>query len=133
MIYTGTFLCQVDKMLRIILPKIYRSESLNRGGTLYIRKARNYFIATTESFLHRYLETISSGDVDDENVREIRRLAMAAVNAIHVDPQGRVKLSFFTDIKGGDTMIIVGTGHDFEIWWKNQWLKQHPDVEIQNE
>jgi DNA-binding transcriptional regulator/RsmH inhibitor MraZ len=129
MIFTGIHLCPVDKLTRIILPKVFRSNGLTRGGTLYTRPKESYIIAAPEAAVLNYLEVIASGDADDDRAREIRRCAMALFRAVHVDPQGRCKLSFDAKVKEGDSMVLVGTGHDFEIWNREEWVNHYPEME----
>ncbi|MBN1356060.1 hypothetical protein JXA40_07290 [bacterium] len=129
MIYTGLFICPVDKLGRIILPRGFRRESMARSATLYVRANENYLILTVEQSLRDHLTSIASGDDDDAEIREIRRLAMAPVKTVHVDPQGRLKIPDFPNFKGGDTMILVGAGHDFEIWTQPDWKDRYPEME----
>jgi len=129
MIFTGLHLCAVDKLTRIILPREFRAGGLIRGGTLYTRPKEQYIIAAPEDAVRSYIDAIAPGDADDDHAREIRRCALAPFKVVHVDPQGRCKLSFMGAVTEGDNMVLVGTGQDFEIWVREEWKKHYPEME----
>ncbi|MBN1552713.1 hypothetical protein JW979_14665 [bacterium] len=129
MIFTGIYKVQPDKLNRIVLPKSFRKFILEAGEILYVRPAENYFIAAPEISLQNLLEHTAPGRPDDEIIREKRRRILASVKQLHMDPQGRIKITFMTEMNESSLLMLVGTGGDFEIWDRTLFVNTYPDLE----
>ncbi len=127
MIFTGTFVCTLDKFTRITLPKEFRLGLPAHGSRLFVRPADNYLIVTTEQFLMEYIQRMAAQNPANEISRETQRMFFMPMKTVHVDPQGRLKLKQTGDFKEGEELVLIGMGKDFEIWRKAELSARHPE------
>ena len=128
MFFSGIFLNPLDKLLRATMPKTFRSQEMTQGGTLLVRQKGHYFIAAMQDSMRLLLEEIAPGPREDEVNREIRRIFMAGVQSVHVDPQGRFKATFMDALEEGSKLIFIGVGDEFEIWKARDLELEYPEL-----
>ena len=122
MLFSGSFKCVPDVNGRICLPKIFRHELTDQSHTIYLKPQPKFWIAYPCETLSEKLHAVAGETPDDSIIRDIRRRLMISVIPVHIDPQGRITLPDSLKQLVKNSVTLIGTGLDFEIWTEDAWI-----------
>jgi len=75
---------------------------------------------------NKLADALTAGSITRSKLRKLNRALFAAAFSLDVDGQGRITLpgSLREYAEIGDEVIIAGANNYFELWNKDQWLRE---------
>ncbi len=122
--FFGEFEYKIDEKGRVPIPPKFRQELKN--GVVLITGIESCITAYPLSEWKKLAATLTSGSVTRSKLRKLNRALFASAFNVNTDGQGRVALPTplreYAEIE--DEVIIVGANNYFELWNKDQWLRE---------
>ncbi len=122
--FFGEFEYKIDEKGRVPIPPKFRQEL--KDGVVLITGIESCITAYPLSEWKKLAATLTSGSVTRSKLRKLNRALFASAFNVNTDGQGRVALPTplreYAEIE--DEVIIVGANNYFELWNKDQWLRE---------
>ena len=122
--FFGEFEYKIDEKGRVPIPPKFRQEL--KDGVVLITGIESCITAYPLSEWEKLATTLTGGSVTRSKLRKLNRALFASAFKLDIDGQGRVALPTplreYAEIE--DEVIIVGANNYFELWNKDQWLRE---------
>ena len=122
--FFGEFEYKIDEKGRVPIPPKFRQEL--KDGVVLITGIESCITAYPVSEWQKLAATLTGGSVTRSKLRKLNRALFASAFRLDIDGQGRVALPTplreYAEIE--DEVIIVGANNYFELWNKDQWLRE---------
>ena len=122
--FFGEFEYKIDEKGRVPIPPKFRQEL--KDGVVLITGIESCITAYPLSEWKKLAATLTGGSVTRSKLRKLNRALFASAFKLDIDGQGRVALPTplreYAEIE--DEVIIVGANNYFELWNKDQWLRE---------
>ncbi len=122
--FFGEFEYKIDEKGRVPIPPKFRQEL--KDGVVLITGIESCITAYPLSEWNKLAATLTGGSVTRSKLRKLNRALFASAFKLDIDGQGRVALPTplreYAEIE--DEVIIVGANNYFELWNKDQWLRE---------
>ena len=122
--FFGEFEYKIDEKGRVPIPPKFRQEL--KDGVVLITGIESCITAYPLSEWKKLADTLTGGSVTRSKLRKLNRALFASAFRLDIDGQGRVALPpplrEYAEIE--DEVIIVGANNYFELWNKDQWLRE---------
>jgi len=122
--FFGEFEYKIDEKGRVPIPPKFRQEL--KDGVVLITGIESCITAYPLSEWKKLADTLTGGSVTRSKLRKLNRALFASAFNLNTDGQGRVALPpplrEYAEIE--DEVIIVGANNYFELWNKDQWLRE---------
>ncbi len=122
--FFGEFEYKIDEKGRVPIPPKFRQEL--KDGVVLITGIESCITAYPLSEWKKLADTLTGGSVTRSKLRKLNRALFASAFKLDIDGQGRVALPTplreYAEIE--DEVIIVGANNYFELWNKDQWLRE---------
>lgn len=130
MFFMGQFYHTLDEKGRLTVPARFRDLLISEGGYIMQGFDQNLMVLPSAAF-EAYTHRINQMSLTDPTSRLLRRLLYSTANPIEFDKAGRVLIpQFLRQFAGLDgEVVIVGSGHYFEIWSTALWANQAEELQ----
>ena len=122
--FFGEFEYKIDEKGRVPIPPKFRQEL--KDGVVLITGIESCITAYPLSEWNKLAATLTGGSVTRSKLRKLNRALFASAFKLDIDGQGRVALPTplreYAEIE--DEVIIAGANNYFELWNKDQWLRE---------
>ncbi len=122
--FFGEFEYKIDEKGRVPIPPKFRQEL--KDGVVLITGIESCITAYPLSEWKKLADTLTGGSVTRSKLRKLNRALFASAFKLDIDGQGRVALPTplreYAEIE--DEVIIAGANNYFELWNKDQWLRE---------
>ena len=122
--FLGEFEYKIDEKGRVPIPPKFRQEL--KDGVVLITGIESCITAYPLSEWNKLAATLTGGSVTRSKLRKLNRALFASAFKLDIDGQGRVALPTplreYAEIE--DEVIIAGANNYFELWNKDQWLRE---------
>ena len=122
--FFGEFEYKIDEKGRVPIPPKFRQEL--KDGVVLITGIESCITAYPLAEWKKLAATLTGGSVTRSKLRKLNRALFASAFSLNTDGQGRVALPTplreYAEIE--DEVIIVGANNYFELWNKDQWLRE---------
>jgi len=122
--FFGEFEYKVDDKGRVPIPPKFRQEL--KGGVILTTGIESCITAYPLSEWNKLAADLTAGPITRSKLRKLNRALFAAAFSLDVDGQGRITLpvSLREYAEIGDEVIVAGANNYFELWNKDQWLRE---------
>jgi len=122
--FFGEFEYKVDEKGRVSIPPKFRKELKN--GVVLAQGVESCITAYPLDEWEKLATALTTGSVTRSKLRQLNRALFATAFSLNLDGQGRValpdSLREYAEIE--DELIIAGANNCFELWNRDQWLRE---------
>lgn len=129
-LFAGVHPAKKDPLQRVTLPLPFRTTIRTQcQNQILLDPQPDFLIALPPAAIQPLLDESQPHAFRDLDARTRRREITAPLHPLTMDNQGRIRLpGTLTDFFSGDRLVVVGSGHDFEIWEEDRFRVLEPEL-----
>ncbi|MBN2550582.1 MAG: division/cell wall cluster transcriptional repressor MraZ [Anaerolineales bacterium] len=129
MFFLGQFYHTLDEKGRLTVPARFRELLTSEGGFIMRGFDNNLMVVLTRTF-EAMSHRLNQMSMTDPTVRSLKRFLFSGADRVDVDRAGRILITqYLRQVASLESdVVIVGSGHYFEIWSLENWTEQDKDL-----